>query len=144
MSAAHREQDARDYADAETARRARSNRDDANTKGPHMLRKTIATAALALTAALLTACGTTPDTSASPTPAAGAPAAATSKRDLTKATFDLTWDGNSEAQRTTLCNGLIILGPERSAQEMQNGADGSTDLDWDYMTELLAAECDNR
>lgn len=34
MSAADREQDARDYADAEAARRARSNRDDANLNAP--------------------------------------------------------------------------------------------------------------
>lgn len=34
MAAADREQDARDYANAEALRRAQSNRDDANVHGP--------------------------------------------------------------------------------------------------------------
>lgn len=34
MAAADREQDARDYATAEAARRNQSNRDDANLRGP--------------------------------------------------------------------------------------------------------------
>lgn len=142
MPAADREQDARDYATAEQYRRNQSRRDDANLRGPRM-RTVYLTAATLLTAAALTACGTTTDTSNNTDTGTGVPAAM-SQRDLTETTFGITWGNASEMERTNLCGGLILLGPERSAQEMQAGADGSTDLDWDYMTQPLTAECDNR
>jgi hypothetical protein len=108
-----------------------------------MLRRAILTAAALTTAALLAACGTTTDTSSAP--AVGRPAAVDSgQRALTKTSFGITWGNASETERTNLCGGLLLLGPEASAREMQRGANGSTDLDWDYMTQLLTAECDNR
>ncbi|MFE6931772.1 hypothetical protein ACFVDT_07045 [Streptomyces sp. NPDC057699] len=110
-----------------------------------MLRTTMLTVATATVAAslLLTACATTPTSTPSPAPAA--PVAAGNDRAAhTRQVFTITWGGTSEAQRTQLCDGLVLLGPEQSAAEMAAGASGSQDVDWDLMTELLAAECDQR
>lgn len=144
MTAQDREADARDYAEAETARQlGLSNRDDANTKGPRM-RTIYLTAATLLTAALLTACGTTTNT---PTPAAGTNPAPTTSGDMadhTRQVWTITWGGTTEPQRNNLCAGVYLLGHDATAAEMQKGADGSTNLDWSLMADLLAAECDNR
>ncbi|WP_405391079.1 hypothetical protein OG596_26425 [Streptomyces sp. NBC_01102] len=111
-----------------------------------MFRTTMLTTAATtiLAALLLTACGT-PDTTTRPAPAAAAPAAAdTDKQELTRQAFGLTWGAVSETERTNLCDSLILLGPDRAAEEMGSGAAGSSDLDWDLMVELLIAKCDNR
>ncbi|MFI8865326.1 hypothetical protein ACIGNW_00185 [Streptomyces sp. NPDC053707] len=112
-----------------------------------MFRTTMLTAATAAIAAglLLTACST-PDTTSRPAPAAAAPAAA-AEPDLaahTRQVFDITWAGSSTDQQTQLCNGLTLLGRDGAQEEMAKGAGYTTDLDWDLMTDLLEAECDNR
>ncbi|MFE7754301.1 hypothetical protein [Streptomyces sp. NPDC057429] len=110
-----------------------------------MFRTTMLTTAATtiLAALLLTACGTS-DATTRPAPAAAAAAADTDKQELTRQAFGLTWDTVSETERTNLCDSLIILGPDRAAEEMGAGAAGSSDLDWTLMVELLIAECDNR
>lgn len=110
-----------------------------------MFRTSMLTAAATtiLAGLLLTACGTTEPTTR-PVPGAAAPAADTEKRELTRNAFNLTWDGVSETERTNLCDGLLLLGPDRAAEEMGAGAANSQDLDWDLMVDLLIAECDNR
>lgn len=97
-----------------------------------------------LTAGLLalTACGseTTPPADATVTePAPGLTPDDTD--DLTDLTFQITWAQASEPEKDDLCTSLTLLGPEWAADEMQAGADSSTDLDWDRMTELLGDEC---
>lgn len=110
-----------------------------------MIRKALLAAVTAtVTASLLTACGTTEPTTPSPTAIAAPAAASTGKADLTRSAFSLTWAGVSETERTNLCNGLLLLGPDRAAEEMGIGADHSQDLDWDLMVDLLIAECDAR
>lgn len=111
-----------------------------------MLRNTLLATATStvLAALLLTACGITEPTTR-PNPAAAAPAAAdTDKRELTRNAFNLTWAGVSETERTNLCDGLLLLGPDRAAEEMGAGGKNSAGLDWDLMVDLLVAECDNR
>lgn len=119
-----------------------------------MLRTTmLATATAAITAALvLTACDAPEPTSSTPA-ATAAPAAAepdnehsneTGKEAHTRMAFSISWAGLSEAERTELCTSLVVLGPERSAEEMSKGASNPNDLDWDYATVLLAQKCDDR
>ncbi|MGP3752188.1 hypothetical protein [Streptomyces sp. IBSNAI001] len=105
----------------------------------------LATATTAIAAALLLTACSTPDTTDRPAPAAAAPAAAeTDRAGHTRQVFTITWNSQTEAQRDTLCDSLVILGPEQSATEMAKGAAHSPEIDWDLMTDLLATECDNR
>lgn len=104
----------------------------------------LATATASILAALtLTACGV--DTTTRPAPAAAAPAAANSdKAQLTRAAFSLTWADVSETERSTLCDSLLLLGPQGAATAMGGGPSGDPSLDWDLMVDLLETECDAR
>lgn len=104
------------------------------------LRLVLPTLAAAMFA--LTACGS----SSAPTPAVdiNQPAPSLTPDDQTGLVFDITWAQASETDRDDLCTALAIYGPDFAADEMQNGAGGSTDLDWDRMAELLGNECDAR
>ena len=105
----------------------------------------LATATAAILAALcLTACSVPETTTPRPAPAAPAAAADTGKQAHTRQTFAVTWAGISEPERTALCDSLLLLGPDRAADEMGAGADHSTELDWDLMVDLLTPECATR
>ncbi|MER6235934.1 hypothetical protein ABT185_07640 [Streptomyces clavifer] len=106
-----------------------------------MIRKAMLTAATATVtlSLLLTACGTTP--ASVPTPGPAAPATDDA---LTRAAFNLTWADVSNTERTALCDGLTVLGPDGAATAMGKGQANTNNLDWPLMVELLTAECDNR
>ncbi|MEU8537131.1 hypothetical protein [Streptomyces parvulus] len=108
------------------------------------LRTLLAAAALAL--ATVTGCATDEPTS---TPAdtiadQPMPEPAVEPDQHTRDAFTLTWAAASEVERTAYCMSVAILPPDEAAAEMQRGADGSTDLDWPLMVELLQLECAGR
>lgn len=109
------------------------------------LRTTLA-AITAVAALALTGCATssTPATHASRASDINQPDPGLTPDDITGLTFEITWGQASETDKNDLCNALAIYGPKFAADEMRNGADGSTDLDWDRMAELLGDKCDAR
>lgn len=101
---------------------------------------TLAAAVLALTA-----CGSS---TPAPEKAAGArssqPSPGLTPDDQTELVFNITWAQASETDKDDLCTALAMYGPDFAADEMQNGAGDSTDLNWDRMAELLGNQCDAR
>jgi hypothetical protein len=103
------------------------------------LRPILTAALLALT---LTACGSTEDTRPSTSTVEPAPGLTPDDlADHTRDTFTLTWATATETDKDTYCASVNLLGPDQAADEMRNGADGNTGLDWPLMAELLQAEC---
>lgn len=103
--------------------------------------------AIAATSLALTACGTSGTPAAETTSTITTPAPAPTPDDLADQTdlvFDITWAQAAEPDKDELCAALALYGPEFAATAMQNGADGSTDLDWARMAALLGDECDAR
>ena len=105
------------------------------------LRPTLTTA-LTIAALTLTACGTSTDSGDNPaTTTIVETTRAATPDDLTDLTFQITWGQAAESERDNLCDALTLLGPEQAAAQMQDGAGGSAELDWDRMAELLGDEC---
>ncbi|MFB6787669.1 hypothetical protein ACFCWT_13435 [Streptomyces olivaceus] len=78
-----------------------------------------------------------------PTPADDTAPTAGTEAD-TRDAFALTWAIATEPQRDAYCTSVTMLPPDRAAAEMQAGAGGSADLDWDLMVDLLKTECASR
>lgn len=102
---------------------------------------------LATSALTLTACGTSTEPAAETTSTITTPTPGLTPDDLTDQTdlvFTITWAQADEPDKDELCAALALYGPEFAATAMQNGADGSTELDWARMADLLGDECDAR
>lgn len=110
------------------------------------LRRTAAAILTAAALALTAACSsdTTPAAGTSRAADINQPAPALTPDDRTELVFNITWAQSSETDKDDLCAALALYGPDFAADEMQDGAGGSTDLDWDRMAELLGNECGAR
>lgn len=62
-----------------------------------------------------------------------------SKREITKLSVNMVWDGYDETQRDGLCLGIDLNGPDWFADQLQ-----SDNIDPDYAGELVADKCESR
>jgi hypothetical protein len=115
------------------------------------------TAALISATALaaLSACGGAPAadtgsatadrTHAAPAVEGDANTPAPNRRELTETSINITWDSSTETDKDSMCDGIILFGPEWAADQMRDGAGSDASLlDWDYAAQLIEGKCDAR
>ena len=99
----------------------------------------------------LTACGSAPDTdtrqarthAVEPAVEGDTDTPGIDRRTLTKLSIDATWDSSTETDKDSMCEGILLFGPEWAADQMRDGT-GDETIDWDYAAQLIEGKCDVR
>jgi hypothetical protein len=66
------------------------------------------------------------------------------KHAMTLYSFNQVWDAYTTTDRDEACDAVNMFGVDFAADNMQAGAEGSDELDWELMARLLKMECDFR
>lgn len=80
---------------------------------------------------------------AAPEPEGDTAAPSIDPHKLTELAVSVTWDSTSNQDKTSICDGIALFGPDWAAQQLQ--ADSSdTSIDWDYAAALIQNDCQQR
>lgn len=85
---------------------------------------------------------TTP--AADPEPAPEPVEESTGNRAFTKSSFDVAWGVYSKDDRDVMCSAVTMLTPGGAQELFADGVPDQGLVDWQYWTELVQAECDQR
>lgn len=89
----------------------------------------------------VTSTGNDSDTDTTPPPAEPESDTEFSDEDITTLALDLTWNDMSETERDDLCWEVQVLGSERAAVELMEGAGPDSDLDEPTVADWLDDTC---
>lgn len=65
-------------------------------------------------------------------------------RKLTELAVTVTWDSTSDADKTSICDGIALFGPDWAARQLQGGSSDTSSIDWDYAAILIQDDCQQR